>query len=207
MAEKKNYYAVRIGRVPGIYQTWDECKKNVHGFPGAIYKGFKTLTEAEAFMSDMDASFESQDIEEAKEDYGDAIAYVDGSYNIETGEYSYGMLIYYDGEEYEYAEKYDDPQRAGMRNVAGEIEGSMHAMQFCLDRGIKSVEIYYDYAGIEEWALGRWKTNKDATMAYKLYYDSIKSRLKVIFHKVKGHSGDKGNDRADALAKGVLGIK
>lgn len=28
----KKYYAVRVGKVPGIYQTWDECKKNVHGF-------------------------------------------------------------------------------------------------------------------------------------------------------------------------------
>ena len=28
MAAKK-YYAVREGRVPGIYNTWDECKANV----------------------------------------------------------------------------------------------------------------------------------------------------------------------------------
>ena len=34
----KKYYAVRVGKVPGIYQTWDECKKNVHGFPAAEYK-------------------------------------------------------------------------------------------------------------------------------------------------------------------------
>ena len=34
----KKYYAVRVGKVPGIYQTWDECKKNVHGFPAAEYR-------------------------------------------------------------------------------------------------------------------------------------------------------------------------
>ena len=27
------YYAVRIGRNPGIYTTWDECKKEVIGLP------------------------------------------------------------------------------------------------------------------------------------------------------------------------------
>ena len=38
---KKNYYAVKQGKVPGIYRTWDACKAQVHGYPGAIYKGFE----------------------------------------------------------------------------------------------------------------------------------------------------------------------
>ena len=46
----KKYYAVRVGKVPGIYQTWDECKKNVHGFPAAEYKSFPSVEEAKAYM-------------------------------------------------------------------------------------------------------------------------------------------------------------
>ena len=38
MANK--YYAVKVGKTPGIYQTWDECKANVDGFSGALYKSF-----------------------------------------------------------------------------------------------------------------------------------------------------------------------
>lgn len=45
----KKYYAVKIGKEPGIYSTWDECKEQVNKFPGAIYKSFKTLEEAEKF--------------------------------------------------------------------------------------------------------------------------------------------------------------
>ena len=41
------YYAVAVGKKPGIYTKWDECKAMVHGFPGAVYKSFKTLEEAE----------------------------------------------------------------------------------------------------------------------------------------------------------------
>ena len=48
---KKNYYAVKQGKVPGIYRTWDACKAQVHGYPGAIYKGFERLEEAEAFLA------------------------------------------------------------------------------------------------------------------------------------------------------------
>ncbi|MFR9070916.1 MAG: viroplasmin family protein [Paraclostridium sp.] len=43
------YYAVKVGKKPGIYNTWDECKEQVNKFPGAIYKSFKTLEEAEKF--------------------------------------------------------------------------------------------------------------------------------------------------------------
>lgn len=45
----KKYYAVKVGLVPGIYETWDECKKNVDGFPGAKYKSFSSKEEAAAF--------------------------------------------------------------------------------------------------------------------------------------------------------------
>ena len=50
MGEKK-FYAVRVGRTPGIYNTWDDCKANVHGFPGAIYKSFKNLEDAKTFIN------------------------------------------------------------------------------------------------------------------------------------------------------------
>ncbi|CEN87778.1 ribonuclease H1 domain-containing protein [Paraclostridium sordellii] len=43
------YYAVKVGKKPGIYKTWDECKEQVNKFPGSIYKSFKTLEEAEKF--------------------------------------------------------------------------------------------------------------------------------------------------------------
>ena len=44
------YYAVRCGRKPGIYYSWDICKKVVDGYPGAKYKSFKTKEEALAFV-------------------------------------------------------------------------------------------------------------------------------------------------------------
>ena len=45
------YYGVRIGRNPGIYTDWNECKKSVTGFKGAEFKGFKTLKEAEDYVA------------------------------------------------------------------------------------------------------------------------------------------------------------
>ena len=46
---KKKFYAVKVGKVPGIYSTWSECEEQVKGFPSASYKSFATLSEAENF--------------------------------------------------------------------------------------------------------------------------------------------------------------
>ncbi|XP_033341720.2 ribonuclease H1 isoform X2 [Megalopta genalis] len=44
------YYAVAKGHQPGIYGTWDECKAQVHQYPGAIFKKFPSQKEAESFI-------------------------------------------------------------------------------------------------------------------------------------------------------------
>lgn len=46
MAKKKKYYVVWKGVEPGVYLSWDECKKNVQGFESALYKSFFTMEEA-----------------------------------------------------------------------------------------------------------------------------------------------------------------
>eukprot|EP00199_Chlamydomonas_sp_CCMP681_P005419 CAMPEP_0119106374 /NCGR_PEP_ID=MMETSP1180-20130426/4081_1 /TAXON_ID=3052 ORGANISM="Chlamydomonas cf sp, Strain CCMP681" /NCGR_SAMPLE_ID=MMETSP1180 /ASSEMBLY_ACC=CAM_ASM_000741 /LENGTH=248 /DNA_ID=CAMNT_0007091693 /DNA_START=185 /DNA_END=931 /DNA_ORIENTATION=- len=38
-----------MGVVPGVYQTWADCQKQVNGYPGAKFKGFATLVEAQTF--------------------------------------------------------------------------------------------------------------------------------------------------------------
>lgn len=40
---KQKFYAVKKGKNIGVYNTWDECKKQVNGFSGAEYKSFSTF--------------------------------------------------------------------------------------------------------------------------------------------------------------------
>lgn len=61
MSSKKKYYVVWAGLVPGIYETWNECKQQITGFPGAKYKSFKTKNEAQtAYSSDYSKSINSK---------------------------------------------------------------------------------------------------------------------------------------------------
>jgi ribonuclease HI len=44
------YYAVRKGRVTGIYETWEECEQQIKYFKNAQFKKFKTKKKAIIFM-------------------------------------------------------------------------------------------------------------------------------------------------------------
>ena len=46
----KRYYAVKRGKTRGIFATWEECRASVEGYPGAEYKGFKELAEAQGYL-------------------------------------------------------------------------------------------------------------------------------------------------------------
>ena len=43
---KQKYYVVWRGISPGIYNSWDECKKQIDGYNGAQYKSFTDQDEA-----------------------------------------------------------------------------------------------------------------------------------------------------------------
>lgn len=50
---KYKYYAVIKGRKPGIYLTWEECKKQVWKYKDAMYKGFYTMDMARKYLGTM----------------------------------------------------------------------------------------------------------------------------------------------------------
>lgn len=42
------WYVVYKGRVPEVYDEWEDCWRQVHDFSGNSYKGYNTMVEAEA---------------------------------------------------------------------------------------------------------------------------------------------------------------
>lgn len=201
MASK--YYAVKKGKVPGIYLSWNDCKAMVDGYQGAVYKSFKTIEEAEKFITG-DKAF-GKNISETGETCS-TYAFVDGSFNKATHTYGYGGFLVTDNEKYVLQGADNDAEMATMRNVAGEIKGAEAAVKKAIELGIKELVIYYDYMGIEMWATGAWKRNKAGTIAYHDYIMSVREEIKLTFVKVKGHSGVEGNEEADKLAKQAVGI-
>lgn len=206
----KKYYAVAKGKTPGIYETWDACKAQVHGYSGAVYKSFPTLEQAKEFMKLAGGKETVRETANASgEDVSDAqhlVAYVDGSYDSANRRYAYGCVLVFEDREVTLNGSGADPDYVDMRNVAGEILGSEQAIRWAAEQGYTAVTIYYDYEGIEKWADGLWKANKPGTRNYQRFVAEYRDQLQIRFCKVAAHTGVKYNEMADQLAKAALGL-
>ena len=172
------FYAVKEGKKTGIYMSWDECKEQVNGYSGAVYKSFTSEDEAKAFIG--------KEVKKVSDD----LTLIEGQQVIQ-------QLL----------GKGNIPEYSSMRNVSGEILGCMNAIQYAIDHHYPSICIYYDYEGIEKWATGLWKANKEHTQNYVKTINDMKKKIDIYFQKVLAHSGDYYNEVADGLAKKAVGIK
>ncbi len=199
------FYAVRVGRSPGIYTTWDSCATQVKGFPGAVYKSFKTQEEARLFMGEeIDGPQPGTGRGSTTKSSSTAVhIWVDGSCIHNHGEamqLGWGYLIREGNRELHRASGNDIPEEARHhRNVAGEIQAVLKALEWCGERGIPSATIYFDYQGLAEWVNGFWKAKMPFTQAYVATVKSHGMDLRWV--KVLAHSGEEFNEIVDQLAR------
>ena len=200
---RKNFYAIKDVEHPGIYESWEEAKKNIDDWKTAKFKGFYTKEEAEEWMKETKptAFDDLQSILETK-----PYAFVDGSYNKDTKTYGFGGFLVENGERHKIQGAGRDDDIASLWNVGGELSGAIEAIKLAIALELKEIYIIYDYLGIEMWATGKWKRNKPVTEAYYRFIQDIKELIDVHFVKVKGHTGIDGNEEADKLAKEAAGI-
>ena len=170
-----------------------------------MYKSFKEKSAALAFLKD--DQFATQQDSPLKPDQETFIAYVDGSYDVETGRYACGVVMLTPEGEITLSKAYCNPQNASLRNVAGELAGACLAMDYGLMHGAKTLIIVHDYSGIAEWVRGSWQAKLPLTQEYRDYARHIGEQLTLRFVKVKGHSGDTYNEYADCLALEALNKK
>ncbi len=223
MAQKK-VYAVKRGRATGLFATWDECKKQVDGFAGAVYKGFSSAQEAQAWLfgtGGMASLFEDEPTavpkkspvrENTRSDAApaDYTVYTDGSCLRNPdgpGGYAAVIISAQDGTTREISG--GEPSTTNNRM---ELRAGIEALSV-LPSG-STVDFYTDSQymknaftkyWLRNWKRNGWRTstgepvkNQDLWRAL----DEAFSHHTVRFHWVKGHAGNHWNERCDALARG-----
>lgn len=229
---KKNFYAVKKGRATGLFPTWDDCKAQVDGFPGAVFKGFPTEAEAKAWLSGTAAprSLSPEKTGTASrrktakpkpqeksalpaESSAAFIVYTDGSClknPYGPGGYAAVIVSTADGEVREISG--GEPSTTNNRM---ELRAGIEALSSLPPHS--TVEFYTDSQymknaftkyWLRNWKRNGWRTatgepvkNQDLWRAL----DEAFSLRNVEFHWVKGHAGNRWNERCDTLARGEAG--
>ena len=96
-----SFYVVHKGIIPGIYSTWDECKKNINRFSGAIYKKFNNKDDASYFLlngktKEKSINHNNSSNLKSTDLVGPKINTI-GKYRDYSGIISDGLIIYTDG--------------------------------------------------------------------------------------------------------------
>lgn len=200
------FYGVKVGKNPGVYETWEDCKSEITGFKGAVYKAFKSREEAEEYVFEIAEQFgfkvdsidKSNDFIMEEDKY---YLYTDGSFNKESPTLcGYGGVIFKGNKMIDCYEGHIEEEDNSW-NVTGEVEAVIKGVYKAIKLGIKEVVICYDYEGIEYWITGEFKCKKDLSKTYKEFMLRAMDKIRIKFHHVKGHSGVDGNEIADLLAK------
>lgn len=210
----KKVYAVKEGfdsekniRVENlIVNTWAECLKYVKGVKGAKYKSFESRLEAEEFLNSNNAPLKK---EEKNYPMDCLHVYVDGSYNIASEEYAYGLVALKNGV-IEYIDGgigLNDSSR-NIRQIAGELDATIKGVEYAIEKGESKVVIFHDYIGICYHATGFWERKEESSKKYyEKMQDFFKKGIEIIFVKVDSHTGDLYNELADEICKEKLGIQ
>ncbi|MDD5794353.1 ribonuclease H family protein [Clostridium sp. HCP1S3_B4] len=205
-------YAIKEGNDPLtkkkvqniMVNSWDECLKYVKGIKGAKYKSFKTKKEAEEYFGKK-TSLKKSDNSYPKDCLH---IYVDGSYNVNSNKYSYGLvavlqdtIVYIEGNSFECDGKNSN------RQISGELKAAIRAVQYSLDNNYEKVVIFHDYMGICNHATGEWERKEESSKDYyKKMQSFMKQGIEIIFVKVDSHTGDFYNELADEVCKMNLNI-
>lgn len=198
MANKK-FYAVKKGKITGVFEKWEECKASVDGFPGAIYKGFGTREEAQSFLG-YPKRKDASTAERPKQ--GTLLAYVDGSYDDSLKKYAFGcVFLLPDGRIFTQYGNGDKEESLALRNVTGEMLGAMYAVKTAINNGYSEIELRFDYQGIEKWVTGEWRAKTDLTQKYAASMREWGKKIRIKFTKVAAHTNVTYNELADKTAK------
>lgn len=210
----KKIYAIKEGFdsqnnikvVDKIVYSWDECLKYVKGVKGAKYKSFTSIEEVEEYLN-MGSGFLKKGVDEYPLDK--VQAYIDGSYNTASEKYSYGLVVVKDDVilHIENGASEDNSSKA-IRQIAGELEGAIKALEYARDNGIKELILIHDYVGVCYHATGFWERKEESS---KKYYDDFNylteaNGIKVTFVKVDSHTGDLFNELVDEFAKKAIKV-
>jgi len=198
---KNKFYAVAVGRTPGIYQSWADTQQQIKGFSGPVFKGFPTRVEAEYYLKEQKAN--ARTIADP-----DVMIYTDGGCINNPGPGGYGVLIITGKVTKEFSGGYrftTNNRMELMACIVGLGKLKRHPLKVKLISDSKYVVDGIRRGWAKSWRKNGWvKSNKEKALNPDLWEKLLDlcEKHEVEFDWVKGHAGHPENERCDQLANG-----
>ena len=113
----------------------------------------------------------------------DSYAYISGCFNNSTKTYGYGGLIIHNEETHKIQGKGNEKNLIQLGSVGSQIAASKETIKKAIELGVKNIDIFYDYDGIEKWATREWKAKNEETKNYYNFILNIKPEITINFRK------------------------
>lgn len=178
MAKKKKYYVVWEGNETGIFDNWTDCQLQIKGYPGARYKSFSTLEEAETAFGGNASDFikkggrSTTTPSSLSLDHPDIVwnsIAVDAACSGNPGVMEYRGVDTKTG--YEFFRQ--GPFQQGTNNI-GEFLALVHALAYLKKEGKDTLLIYSDSRTAMSWVRNqRVKTTLKKTAQNAILFDLI----------------------------------
>lgn len=217
----KKFYVVWSGRKTGVFEDWETTRALVDGHPGARYKSFPTLEEAQRALRSGAPAWTARKAKSAAEaeappkkaegDAADTVIFCDGACEPNPGKAGSGMAVYRDGELAELWYGLFNPK--GTNNTA-ELN-ALHQALLLAEQEIAAgrtvlirSDSSYGLNAITKWASGwekkGWRRTGGEIMNLELikliYADYCRIGPRVQLAHVSAHVGIEGNELADRMA-------
>jgi ribonuclease HI len=165
---KPKYYVVWVGAKPGIYLTWEDCKKQIHGYPQAKYKSFESRPAAEAAFKAGTPTYSQSNSGVKKTTSpkpGTSAGIIKQSLSVDAacsgnpGDMEYRGVDTASGKEYFKV----GPLKDGTNNI-GEFLAIVHALALLKNKNLPNYPIYTDSKTAIGWVQkGKCNTKLDHT--------------------------------------------
>lgn len=155
---KNKFYVVWQGSHPGIYDRWEDCKKEIEGVKGAKYKGFPDRISAEtAFKEGPDNYWGKEvsapvvDLLKAKEQPVSPAVAVDAACSGNPGKMEYqGLFVDFGTQPATTVQLFKSPVFENGTNNIGEFLAIVHALAWMKQKKVQ-YPIYSDSVNAQLW--------------------------------------------------------
>ncbi|MGL4676619.1 MAG: RNase H family protein [Brevinema sp.] len=134
------------------------------------------------------------------QEFSGLCAYVDGSfYQNQVG---WGVVLVENNQiVYTLGGRLEDSTSSVSHQIAGEIQSVLEALSYAVHHGYSTITIFYDYVGLQKWATGEWKVKSEVAQNYRI--ELQKYSIQITWCKIAAHTGNRFNEMADKIAKGL----